>query len=296
VGVAVDLADSLGPWRPKPVPGKPLAEFGDLAPAVVHLITAGKVMSHDAAAATVIDLAARAVVGIEEVGPTMSLVRLRRQETALRPYEQQVYDHLRFLATEGAVATNALAEGSRDLDKWWETFQQNVTADARALGLTRKVRGFGSGMSITGMIAFAALGFLVDMLVMPPVDGRPQGALWAPVFFAGFLLMTVFDSRLKGERLTKRGRVAAGQWLTEREQLKGIANIARLPAAAVTIWGRPFAYAAALGLSCAVASLPIVLARHNSEGWSDQGGLWHRVRIRYPGQAGKGSRTSPGSS
>ncbi|MFI6325423.1 DUF2207 family protein [Nonomuraea sp. NPDC050556] len=258
-------------------------EFDDLSPAVVDLITENGVLSHEAATATVLDLAARRFVDIEEVGPKLSLVRVRR-DGELRPYERAVLDHLRDLGP--TVATEAIAEGSRDLDAWRNRFERDVVEEARQRGLTRKAGGVGTGMSVTGLIACFLLGGLADVLVIPLLGGTPKGGLAPPVILLALGLTTAFDRLLSGERLTARGRRAAGHWLSVRDHLAGIARIAYLPAAAVTIWGRQFAYAAAFGLPRdAMASLPILQPKGTEHVWSDHGGLWHRVRVRYPGES-----------
>lgn len=280
-------------WRmsvakgPRATAGHPSPEFDALTPAVVDLITENGDLSHEAATATVLDLAARRFVDLEEVGPKLSLVRLRRipREGELRPYERLVLDHLHSLGGTGVVATEAIAEGSRDLEEWRKSFESSVVEEARSLGLTRKAGGGGTGMSITGLIACFLLGALADVLVMPLLGGAPKGALAPSVLMLALGATTAFDRKLGGERLTRRGRQAAGHWFGVRGHLAGIAQLDRLPAAAVTIWGRQFAYAAAFGLPRdAMASLPILRPRAEEHAWSDHGGLWHRVHIRYPGQ------------
>ncbi|MFI6906039.1 DUF2207 family protein [Nonomuraea sp. NPDC050394] len=259
-------------------------EFEGLSPAVVDLITENGTLTHEAAAATVLDLAARGHVGIEEVGPGLCLVRLRRDRAkgGLKPYEMMVLDHLTTLGGTGVVATEAIAEGSRDLGRWQDDFEKSVIAEARTLGLTGKAGGPGTGMSITGLLAALLWGVLADLTLMP----RPVGALTPHLLLIGLAATTAFDKRLGGERLTRRGRAAAGHWLGVRAHLRGIAHVDSLPSAAVTIWGRRLAYAAAFGLTrAALASLPVLLPRDQEHAWSDHGGLWHRVRVTYPGQS-----------
>ncbi|MFI6503801.1 DUF2207 family protein [Nonomuraea typhae] len=258
-------------------------EFEGLSPAVVDLITENGTLTHEAAAATVLDLAARGHAGIEEVGPGLCLVRLRRDRGrgGLKPYELMVLDHLTALGGTGVVATEAIAEGSRELGRWRDDFEESVIAEARALGLTRKAGGPGTGMSITGLIASLLLGVLADLMLMPGA----VGTLTPHILLIGIIAITAFDKQLAGERLTRRGRAAAAHWLGVRTHLRGIAHVAGLPSAAVTIWGRQFAYAAAFGLTrAALASLPVLSPRDQERAWSDHGGLWHRVHVTYPGQ------------
>lgn len=271
-----------------PLPGPVDAAFSQLPPAVVDLLTENGVLADEAAAATLLDLAARGRVDIEEVGPKLSLVRLRRSSGSLLPHEQLVLDRVTSLARTGVVATRALAESSLDAAEWWKSFELAVVAEARALGLTRRAGGWGSGISLVGLLAAALWAVLADFALMPLLfSASPEFALAPAVFFALFFLTTAFDRKLGGERLTALGRRAAGSWLTYRDvELVGLANLAALPAAAVTIWGRPLAYAAAFRLTrTALASLPLTHQRDLSSAWSDHGGLWHRVVVRYPGES-----------
>ena len=130
------LALAVATRTPDITPGPPGAQPADESPAVVDLITGGWRLCDEAASATLLDLAARGAVQIEEVGPELSLVRLRKAE-GLNPYEQLVYDHVRSLARDGVVATGALAEGSRNLGRWWKSFRKKVIADARQRGLSQ---------------------------------------------------------------------------------------------------------------------------------------------------------------
>src|SRR6185436_8087198 len=85
---------------PTPRPGTPPDpnRLDAESPALVDLLTGNWKLCEEAAAATVLDLAARRVVAVEEVGPELSLVRLGRGEPPnLNSYERMVYDHLRRL-------------------------------------------------------------------------------------------------------------------------------------------------------------------------------------------------------
>jgi hypothetical protein len=127
---------------PSPRPGMPPDpnRLDAESSAIVDLLTGGWNLCEEAAAATVLDLAARRVVAVEEIGPELSLVRLGRGDTPdLNPYEQPVLDHLRRLATsDGVVATGALAEGNRHIGSWWKSFTHAVIEEARARGLSQR--------------------------------------------------------------------------------------------------------------------------------------------------------------
>lgn len=240
---------------PRITPAPPTTQLGPESPAVVDLITGDwRLCQREATSATLLDLAARRVVTIEEIGPELSLVRLRRgvDTSGLRPYEILVLDHVTRLAVDGVVATGALAEGARNLGRWWKKFQREVIAEARRLGLSEpRRRGRHQAMlTAATVLPGAAVALFLASL---PID--------APVVEAGFLVCVLLSTRLKvsnPERGTAAGAAAAGRWLGVADHMATTGAFAERPAAAVTIWGRPLAYAAALGLTpVAVSSLAL---------------------------------------
>ena len=255
------------------------------SPALVDLITGNWRLCEEAAAATLLDLAARRVVAVEEIGPELSLVRLGRGEPPnLNSYERMVYDHLRRLATaDGVVATGALAEGTRHISSWWKSFTHAVIEEARARGLSQRRW---NPWHRTVLSAAAVLpGVLVAVAFLPvPSDDSDDffGSLGAG--FVAWAVLLMIAERMNGERGTALGVEVAGRWLGLREHL-GAGRFVEQPAAAVTIWGRPLAYAAALGLAPrAVVSLPVATPADDRRAWSDYGGMWHAVDVSYRGR------------
>ncbi|RCG23445.1 DUF2207 domain-containing protein [Sphaerisporangium album] len=266
--------------NPDITPGPPTGELREESPALVDLVTGNWRLCDEAVAATLLDLAARGAVQIEEVGPELSLVRLREPKTPLRPYEKLVHDHVRSLATDGVVATGALAEGARNLGRWWKSFRRKVIAEAREQGLSRPRW---NRFQVTVLTAAAALPALVcggAVAGTADKDGFGAGLGAALVSFG---LLTTLMGRLNGERGTAEGARVAGYWMGVREHLAAGGGFAERPAAAITIWGRHLAYAAALGLAGrAVNSLPVSRPADDRRAWSDYGGMWHVVNVTYP--------------
>jgi hypothetical protein len=270
---------------PSPRPGPPADpnRLDTESPAVVDLITGNWRLCEEAAAATVLDLAARRVVAIEEIGPELSLVRLGRGEPpTLSPYERMVFDHLRRLARDGVVATGALAEGTRNIGSWWKSFTHEVIEEARARGLSQRRWSPWHRTLLSAAALLPAVLVAVAFLRMPSEDGDSFfGSLGAG--FVAYAALVALAEKMNGERGTALGAEVAGRWLGLRDHLAG-GRFGEQPAAAVTIWGRPLAYAAALGLAPrAVASLPIASPADDRRAWSDHGGLWHVVDVRYGG-------------
>ncbi|GAA0387823.1 hypothetical protein GCM10009530_43630 [Microbispora corallina] len=283
------LALAVATRNPEVEAGPPTGELAEQSPAVVDLITGGWRLCDEAPSATLLDLAARGAVQIEEIGPELSLVRLRRDEpTGLRPYERLVLEHVRSLAVDGVVATGALAEGSRNLGRWWKSFRKKVIVDAREQGLSRPrwSRAHAALLTAAAVVPAAATGAAVTF-----TDSRHEGGLGAAI--VSFALLVSLMSRLNGERGTERGARAAAHWLGVREHLSA-GRFAEQPAASVTIWGRHLAYAAALGLAPrAVTSLPVSTPADDRRAWSDYGGMWHVVEVRYPSRLLWGRKPLP---
>jgi hypothetical protein len=55
-----------------------------------------------------------------------------------------------------------------------------------------------------------------------------------------------------------------------------------LPPAAVVLWDRVFAYAAAMGAARRAVTMLALGAEDDHRAWSSAGGRWRRVRVRYP--------------
>lgn len=299
--------------RTPPITGIPISggvEPGPQSPALVDLITGGwRVDDREAAAATLLDLAARGYLQIEDTGAEMSVVRVRAEghddgagdggpDTAeagtgraggaagrlgdLTPYERMVYDHVRSLAGDGAVPTEALSEGSRDLRRWWRRFQRHVVDEAKAQGLSRsrwskrQSRLLWAG-ALVPAAAVAAIFVFAPAAGPEPANGLAPGLVTWIVLMSGLRLFNA-------EQGTPEGARAAGQWLEWRRHLVDGGEFADTPAAGVAVWGRRLAYAVALGLAGhAAASLPVSRPADDGKAWSDHGGTWHVVRVRYPG-------------
>ena len=91
--------------RPAEPPiGAQTLELGPEPPAVANFLVNDFRVTDDAVPATLIDLAARNVVDVEQRGPGVFYVRLRPEPAEpLTTYEQRVLDHLRARAVDGVV-------------------------------------------------------------------------------------------------------------------------------------------------------------------------------------------------
>ncbi|OPG08221.1 hypothetical protein B1L11_28600 [Microbispora sp. GKU 823] len=196
------LALAVATRNPDVEPGPATGELAGQPPAVVDLITGDWRLCDEAPSATLLDLAARGVVAVEEIGPELSLVRLRGEPGDLRPYERLVYDHVRSLAVDGVVATGALAEGSRDLGRWWKSFRKKVIVEARAQGLSRPrwSRAHALLLGVAAAVPAAAIGIAVAADdARANHDGGPGAAI------VSFALLVTLMGRLTGSAARPRG-------------------------------------------------------------------------------------------
>ncbi len=141
---------------PEPAVGPRTLELGDEPPAVVNFLIHGFRVTDDAVPATLIDLAARNIVDIEQRGPGVFYVRLRSVDVdSLTSYERRVLDHLRASAHDGVVPADALTTGPQhESARWKRGFVSGVVSDAQARGLSREAVGGSIFTQLTARRAF----------------------------------------------------------------------------------------------------------------------------------------------
>ena len=276
-----------------PDPGPAVVELpGEESPAVVAMLTDGWEVGREAVPATLIDLAARKVLAIEGVGLDRFVVRLRpapATRSDLAPYEDQVLDHVRRLASsDGTVPGEALTTGPEDESKhWWSRFEKAVVKDARDRGLSRG-RWSRWMLGVLGAAALVPAILVALALVTAPKedasdDDNPVGAFIGITAIGWFGLMAI-PGKMRAERETPAGQQAAARWLGLREHLEGSGGFTDAPPAAVAIWDRYLSYGAALGVAAgAVRALPLG-SESDKVAWTSHGGTWRMVKIDYPKQ------------
>jgi F0F1-type ATP synthase membrane subunit c/vacuolar-type H+-ATPase subunit K len=288
--VLAALTVSTRPRRPTPGPATQNIP-SDETPAVAGFLANTWKVPRAAIPATLIDLAARRIVSIEEVSPDDFNVRLRSQQSPapeLTPYEQRVYDHVRGLAdSHGVVPCRALTTGPQDQSSaWWQAFRKEVVSDAKGRGLSRnRWRGWelsvlATAAAVPAVLAFIALSIAYDTNAPHSSSSSDSGPEWIAVF-AWFVLLAV-PLMFRSQRETARGSEVASRWLGLQTYLRDDAEFADYPVASVAIWQRYLSYGAALGVArAAVAALPMG-SESVHEAWSKESGRWRLVHIEYP--------------
>jgi Predicted membrane protein (DUF2207) len=247
------------------------SELGPEPPAVANLLTNDFDVEREAVPATLLDLAARRVVSIEEAGDSY-VCRLGREPRDLMPYEERVLSLVSSRAVDGVVPAGALTTGPRDrAAAWWRAFRGEVIEDAQARDLCRDLWD-------RATIRWLAAAAIVPGPLFAVAAAHAGGAVAYGIAAAVILGRAAGGRR---QRDTETGLVAASRWLGTRRHLREGA-FADLPPTAVAIWERYLAYAAALGVApAAVGAMPMG-TDEDRRAWSAQGGTWRLVRIRYP--------------
>ncbi|HEV2756440.1 MAG TPA: hypothetical protein VG318_11770 [Actinomycetota bacterium] len=270
------------PRRPRP--GPETTDLGAESPAVANLVTHRFKLTRDAVPATLVDLAARGVVEIEDRGIGDYWCRLKGRPSELAAYERMLVDHLGRKAANGVVPAGALTTGPQDASKaWWRDFRKHVVAEAQASGLSRNLWDL-----VTTAILFFAAGTVALLYLWATgfndPDNVTESTLLDVVTISGGAMVAALVAAAGSKRQTdtEAGRRAAARWLGVREAIESSPSFAVVPPSGVVVWERHLAYAAALGVAPrAVGSLPMG-AESDSEAWTTRGGEWRKVLVRYP--------------
>jgi hypothetical protein len=281
-------------WRDvdDPDPGPETLELGDEPPAVVDLLVSDWRVTGEAAPATLADLAARHVIGLDEVAPEHYVVRPRRatDDAVLTPYEQQVARLVEQRSVGGSAPVEALQIDTDDRNAWTARFNRAVIEDAVARGLAargwRRAEAVGLGLGLAATLALAAGALELAHVTLSAHDSN--GGSWFVVAAGIWIVVLGAGSRLRTARPTPHGRAVCARWLGVREALRHQEGFADIPAPAVVVRGRLLAYGIALGVArAAAAGVPIGVADPEWT-WSRESGSWRRLRVRYPKRFGTG--------
>lgn len=269
---------------PRPRPGPETTDLRPEQPALANLLAHGFNPTRDAVPATLVDLAARGLVEIEDRGGGNYFCRLTGRSGVLTPYERMLLDHLRARAAGGVVPAEALTTGPQDRSKaWWGVFRRKVVLHAQGAGFTEDLwtRAAKATLAAAGLVVLVLYGFATGF--NDPEDVAPTPALDV-IVLVGVGAAALLAAVLKSSRQisTEAGRAAATHWLGVRRALDESPSFDELPPSGVVVWERHLAYAAALGVAPrSIRSLPMG-AESDTEAWTARSGEWRKVRVRYP--------------
>lgn len=257
----------------RPSTGPPTLELGPEPPAVANFLVHDFRVTREAVPATLLDLAARDYVGLEERGVGSYVCTLRHARgDGLKPYEERVMALLERRASGGVVPTQALTTGpEEESSRWWRAFQREVMSDSQLRGLSREIMDARTFIWLS--VAAIAPALVVGVLIS---DNAGYG-----YWFVAFLLLGAVRA-WHPQRDTPAGLAAASHWLGVRAKLATDEVFPTLPPIAVTLWERLLAYGAAFGVArSAVQAIPMG-AESDRRAWSSYSGRWRVVTVRYP--------------
>jgi Predicted membrane protein (DUF2207) len=258
---------------PDPLVGPKTLDLGPEPPAVANFLVHGFRVTSDAVAATLLDLAARNVVDLEQRGPGVYYVRLRGSSNEqLTTYERRVLDLLEERASDGVVPAGDLTTGTKqESARWRKAFDGDVVTEARVHGLSRDAV---DGRVFSVLTALA----LLPALSVWALSSWQFGAL----VFVGALALLGKIRAWHTQRETPAGLEAASRWLGVRQALLEDEEFKRQTPVTVELWNRHLAYGAALGAAPgAIGALPMGV-ESDTHAWSAYGGSWRPVRVVYP--------------
>ena len=285
-----------------PPPGPQTSDLGPEPPAVANLLVNRCSVTRSAAAATLVDLAARRHLELFEAGPGRVVVRVRPDRPdPLNVYERQLLDLVRTKATGGSAPLEAIQLDPGQASSWHARFAKQVASDAKARGLLRG-RWSQLDWSLFGALAALAVFFVAAGLYAAHVElgtatststSTSTGAqfhredwFWIAAF--AWTVIVAGVARLRSVRYSTSGTEAAARWLGVKRFLRQDPSFADATPGAVAIWDRLLAYGTALGVARATASAIPLDLEDRSTAWSRAGGDWHQVHIEYPRHFGYG--------
>ena len=268
--------------RPAVPPSLPaMADIGPQSPAVANLLANGGTLTPEAVPATLLDLAARKLVQIEEDQPHVYQCRIEfGQSPNLTGYERRVQDLLRSHAVHGVVPAAALTAGPADQAKaWLRSFERDVIDEAKRLGLTEP-RWPPRLLSVAGL--FTAGSLLLFVIGLEVNNELTFLLLFAGAVAFGTVWLSSIIFRETAQLVTKSGLPMQARWLALRKYLQDDELFHTLPPTAVAVRDRYMAYGAALGVAAAAVRAVPMGAENDRRAWSSYGGRWRQVTVSYP--------------
>ena len=211
--------------RPQmPHAGLETREVGPESPAIVNLLVNRWNVTRSAIQATLLDLASRKYIGIDQYGQEQFIVSLRNNppDSERTEYERQVLDLIRKRATGGSAPAEAITLGEEgEAEAWWQRFRKSVAEDARKQRLARN-RWAPLDWAILGIGLAVVFGLFALAFGIAHIGGRNSSGEnsldltdWLGIGLFAWIVAMALLSRLRDLRDTPSGREACGRWLGE---------------------------------------------------------------------------------
>ena len=290
-------------WYKRPKPIEPVGlqrpappDDGELEPpAVVALLTNGYDVPRSAVTATALDLAARGWIRLSTSDGELVVVTRGAAAAgdSLRPFEQQVLNHLAARAFNDVTSAGTLAASHHRLDRrWWVRFRRSVADTARELGLSTTRY---TPVELAPVAACAAIGVIAlwmsirngtEIAISESWQSR---TLWFVTLVVLGLLAWKTVERVIGsaQSPTDVGVERTARWMGHRRRLRERipehASVLASPTQQVAL-----AHAAVMGVSEHVLDQLPAAPEDHRRAWSEAGGTPHVVGVRYPVRPGYG--------
>jgi len=270
-----------------PPPGPEILDLGPESPAVANLLVNRCRVSSAAAAATLLDLAARRRLLLFEAGPGKTIVRVRSSEAEpLTDYEEQLLDLVKAKATGGSAPLEAIELEQSDAVRWRKEFAKKVVEDATRRGLVRQRWNRSDGAVLGALAALSlvllALGLFVARVESNPDENGISRGDWFWIAGLAWLALMAGLAALRAIRYSPAGEEAAARWLGVKRYLGSQAGFGDAPPAAVAIWNRLLAYGAGIGVARGALDGIALEVEDPDIAWSRYSGQWRQVRVEYP--------------
>jgi len=299
--VAITIVVFLTRWLVSlpdlPPPGPETSDLGPESPALANLLVNRCGVTTAAAAATLLDLAARRHVLLFEAGPGNTIVRVQAPvDEPLTDYETQVLDLVREKATGGSAPLEAIDLDPSEANEWRKAFAKRVVADAARQGFVRQ-RWNRADVIVVGTLASLALGMVALGLYLANVHSRGSDGNsgisrgdWFWIAGIAWLALMAGMRALRAIRYSPAGEAAAARWLGVKRFLGHQDGFGDAPPASVAIWNRMLAYGAAIGAARGALDGIGLEVEDPDVAWSRADGSWRQVRVEYPTRFGYGER------
>ncbi len=264
-------------------------------PAVVALLTNDYEVPRSAVTATALDLAARGWIRLTTSDGELVVVTRGAGQAgdSLRPFEQQVLNHLSARAFNDVTSAGTLAASHHRLDRrWWMRFRRSVAETAQEYGLSTTRY---TPVELAPVGACAVIGLIALWMSMRSGEEIAISESWLLrivwfVALAGLGLLawkTAERAMGSAQSPTDSGLERTARWMGHRRRLRE-----RIPEHA-SVLGSPtqqvaLAHAAVMGVSPHVLEQLPAAPEDHRRAWSEAGGTAHVVNVRYPTRPGYG--------
>lgn len=268
------------------------------SPALVNFLVNNWRGTPTGISATLVDLAARRVLGLDLVGHDGTVVRLRDKPApgTLTDYEERVYDLVAARATGGSAPIEVITLEENSAARWVGKFQKAVVEEARDRGLARQrwelIDYLIVGVGLAFVFGFFALAFGAAHVgasdTTTSSDSNISMSDWLlGAGFAWFVAMALV-TRSQAVTDTPAGKAVCARWLGMRDYFRHSHAFDNQPPASVAIWDRLLAYGVATGTAREAAQGLPILAEDPHTAWTRASGSWREIRIEYPVRFGFG--------